>query len=110
MSQKHKSARTAIAAAIPTQQSASAHLVLGHGSTTASVFDALPDSAFIRESQLVQSRKRPDTPAPLPFSAPTLWRMVKAGTFPKPIKLSKRVTAWKVGDVRAWINEQTATA
>ena len=27
-------------------------------------FDALPDSAFIRESQLVQSPKRPDTPAP----------------------------------------------
>eukprot|EP01036_Dinobryon_divergens_P056465 gene56465-75397_t len=55
-----------------------------------SIFDALPDSAFIRESQLVQSPKRPDTPAPLPFSAPTLWRKVKAGTFPKPIKLSER--------------------
>ena len=66
-------------------------------------FDTLPDSAFIRESQLVQSPKRPETRAPLPFSAPTLWRKVKAGTFPKPIKLSDRVTAWKVGDVRAWI-------
>ena len=70
---------------------------------SAANFDTLPDSAFIRESQLVQSPKRPDTPAPLPFSAPTLWRKVKAGTFPKPIKLSDRVTAWKVGDVRAWI-------
>ena len=74
-----------------------------------SVFDALPDSAFIRESQLVQSPKRPDTPAPLPFSAPTLWRKVKAGTFPKPIKLSERVTAWNVGTVRAWMTAQ-ATA
>jgi prophage regulatory protein len=69
-------------------------------------FDALPDSAFIRESQLVQSAKRPTTPAPLPFSAPTLWRKVKEGTFPKPSKLSARVTAWNVGDVRAWINAQ----
>jgi predicted DNA-binding transcriptional regulator AlpA len=74
-----------------------------------SVFDALPDSAYIRESQLVQSPKRPDTPAPLPFSAPTLWRKVKAGTFPKPIKLSERVTAWNVGTVRAWMTAQ-ATA
>lgn len=74
---------------------------------SASVFDALPDSAFIREAQLVQSPKRPDVPAPMPFSAPTLWRKVKAGTFPKPIKLSERVTAWKVGDVRAWIKAQT---
>lgn len=75
-----------------------------------SIFDALPDSAFIREAQLVQSPKRPDSPVPLPFSAPTLWRKVKAGTFPKPHRLSERVTAWKVGDVRAWINAHTADA
>lgn len=75
-----------------------------------SIFDALPDSAFIRESQLVQSRSRPDIPAPLPFSAPTLWRKVKAGTFPKPIKLSERVTAWQVGAVRTWIAAQTNAA
>lgn len=72
-------------------------------------FDTLPDSAFIREAQLVQSPKHPDRPAPLPFSAPTLWRKVKAGTFPKPTKLSERVTAWKVGDIRAWMTAQ-ATA
>ncbi|QLA79518.1 AlpA family phage regulatory protein [Acidovorax sp. JMULE5] len=73
-------------------------------------FDTLPDSAFIREAQLVQSPKCPDSRAPLPFSAPTLWRKVKAGTFPKPHRLSERVTAWKVGDVRAWINQHTADA
>lgn len=72
-----------------------------------STFDQLPDSAFIREAQLVQSPKRPDIPAPLPFSAPTLWRKVKAGTFPRPIKLSERITAWRVGEVRAWITAQT---
>ena len=69
-------------------------------------FDALPDSAFIREAQLVQSPKRPGAPAPLPFSAPTLWRKVAAGTFPKPRRLSERVTAWRVGDVRAWLAAQ----
>ena len=73
-----------------------------------SVFDALPDSAYVREAQLVQSPTRPDSTAPLPFSAPTLWRKVKAGTFPKPTKLSERVTAWKVGTVRAWLLAQEA--
>ena len=68
-----------------------------------SVFDALPNSAYIREGQLVQSYKRPDYPAPLPFSAPTLWRMVKNHKFPAPVRLTTAVTAWKVGDVRAWI-------
>ena len=75
---------------------------------TPSIFDPLPDSAFIREAQLVQSPKRPEHPAPLPFSAPTLWRKVKSGTFPKPIKLSERVTAWNVGVVRAWMTAQAA--
>ena len=73
-----------------------------------SVFDALPDSGYVRESQLVQSPRRPATPTPLPFSAPTLWRKVKAGTFPAPVKLSERVTAWNVGTVRAWMTAQAA--
>jgi prophage regulatory protein len=71
-----------------------------------SVFDSYPDSGFVRESQLVRSPKRPAHPAPLPFSAPTLWRKVAAGTFPKPIKLSERVTCWKVSEVRAWMTAQ----
>lgn len=74
---------------------------------TRSSFDDLPDSAFIRESNLVQSPRRPALPVPLPFSGPTLWRKVKAGTFPKPTKLSERVTAWNVGAVRAWLAAQS---
>jgi len=69
-------------------------------------FDLLPDGAFIRAGQLVQSPKKPE--APLPFSAPTLWRKVKDGTFPAPIKLSERVTAWNVGAVRAWMTTRAA--
>lgn len=71
-------------------------------------FDALPDSALLRESQLVPSPKRPGAIVPLPFSGNTLWRKVKTGEFPKPIKLGPKITAWKAGDVRAWINAQAA--
>ena len=71
-------------------------------------FDGLPDSAYVREAQLVPSPKRPGALVPLPFSAPTLWRMVKNSTFPKPYSLSERVTAWKVGDIRAWMAAQTS--
>lgn len=67
-------------------------------------FDDLPDSASIRQCELIRSGGNPA--APLPFSAPTLWRKVKAGTFPKPTKLSTRVTAWQVGQVRAWMAAQ----
>jgi len=77
------------------------------GKPSPSVFDALPDSAFVREAQLVRKTDNPESTAPLPFSAPTLWRKVKAGTFPAPTKLSARVTCWHVGQVRAWMNSQT---
>ena len=95
-----KSEKTKIVAAIPVQAQRRLAVIPS--------FDLMPDTAFIRESQLVQSPKWPERPAPLPFSSPTLWRKVKAGTFPAPFKLSERVTAWKVGAVREWINAQTA--
>lgn len=63
-------------------------------------FDDLPDSAYIRKSQLV--------PSPIPWSAATLWRKVKAGEFVAPVKVSEAVTAWKVGDVRRWLAAQAA--
>ena len=58
-------------------------------------FDDLPDSGFVRQAQLV--------PHVVPFSPATLWRKCKSGEFPRPIKLSDRVTAWRVGDVRAYL-------
>lgn len=88
----------------PTAPSPTAQPATLHPST----FDALPDSAFIREAQLVPSPSRPGAAVPLPFSAPTLWRKVRAGTFPKPVKLAERVTAWRVGEVRAWMDGQVA--
>jgi prophage regulatory protein len=66
-------------------------------------FDELADSGYIRESQLVRNPKHPERPAPLPFGSSTLWRRIKDGTFPKPVKLSAMVTAWKVGDVKGWM-------
>lgn len=72
------------------------------------VFDQLPDSAFIRERDLVASAKRPGVPVLLPFSANTLWRKVKSGDFPAPVKLSEQVTAWQVGAVRQYLARQAS--
>lgn len=77
-------------------------------SVQASLFDALSDGALVRQSQLVSSGYHPGTPVLLPFSAPTLWRMVKKGTFPQPIRLSARLTCWRVGQIRAWLASQTS--
>jgi predicted DNA-binding transcriptional regulator AlpA len=42
----------------------------------------------------------------VPFSKSTLWRRVKEGTFPAPVKLSPGVTAWRAEDIRSWIYAQ----
>lgn len=67
---------------------------------TAPTFDTLPASGFIRQAQLI--------PRVVPFSSATLWRHCSRGLFPKPVKLSERVTAWRVGDVREWLDAQGA--
>jgi predicted DNA-binding transcriptional regulator AlpA len=55
-------------------------------------FDSMPDSAYIR---------LPVIKALYGLSTATIWRNVKNGFIPKPIKLSERCTAWNVGAIRA---------
>ncbi|MCF0075206.1 AlpA family phage regulatory protein [Dyadobacter sp. CY261] len=35
----------------------------------------------------------------IPVSESTWWRGCKSGRFPKPYKLSQRITAWKISDI-----------
>jgi hypothetical protein len=63
-------------------------------------FGALPDTGYVRQSHLI--------PVIVPFSSATLWRKVKAGAFPAPVKLSERVTAWRVEDIRAWMQSRVS--
>ena len=61
-------------------------------------FGNLPAERFIRQSQLI--------PHIVPWSSATLWRKVRSGDFPKPVKLSERITAWSAQDVHDWIVKQ----
>ena len=75
---------------------------------TRAPFSALPSTGYVRQAQLIANRAHPGPSAPLPFSHATLWRLVKSGNFPKPVKLSERVTAWRVEDVREWMQAKSA--
>lgn len=66
--------------------------------TSRSPLEALPDDSFIRQKPLIATGLAP-------FSATTLWRKVQAGTFPKPIKLSDQITAWRVSDIKEWAKD-----
>jgi predicted DNA-binding transcriptional regulator AlpA len=58
---------------------------------------ALPTTGFIREKRLLLF---------IGFSHSTLWRKVADESFPKPVKLSGRITAWRVKDVYDWMDQQ----
>jgi prophage regulatory protein len=68
---------------------------------------------YYRMAQLVghpgSPRRKPQV-GMFPFSDTTLWRMVKAGKFPKPVKLSGGITAWPAPDVDAWQQSRAAGA
>jgi predicted DNA-binding transcriptional regulator AlpA len=66
--------------------------------STQTTFDALPDVALIQLRPLLQYKV-------LPYSATTIWRLAKAGKFPRPTKISPGVTAWKVGDIRKYLDQ-----
>lgn len=59
-------------------------------------FDSLPDSAFVRFPVIC---------ALFAISTATAWRWTKGGKLPTPIKLGTRITAFRVGDIRAKLKE-----
>lgn len=61
-------------------------------------FDRLPDGSFIRLKDLRELHI-------LPFSTSTLWRKVKVGSFPAPIRISAQIVAWRLGDIRQWLKD-----
>lgn len=55
---------------------------------------SLPETGFLRLPAILQI---------FPIGKSTWWAGVKNGRFPKPIKLGKRTTAWRVEDIKELI-------
>ena len=55
---------------------------------------------FIRQKDLLKTF--------VPFSATTLWRKIKAGEFPAPIKLGPSITAWRGEEIEKWVESHRA--
>lgn len=61
----------------------------------------LHETGFLRIQQILGNKNSdPPIPAIIPLSKSTWWKGVAEGRFPKPIKLSKRCTAWRTSDIR----------
>jgi predicted DNA-binding transcriptional regulator AlpA len=65
--------------------------------STSPVAPVLLPTGFLRQPQVLRL---------VPISKSTLWRRIQAKTFPQPVKLSVRVTAWRAEDIYGWIAQQ----
>lgn len=54
----------------------------------------LPETGYVRLPVVLRL---------IPVGKSTWWAGIKTGRYPKPVKLSARVTAWRVEDIRALI-------
>jgi prophage regulatory protein len=54
----------------------------------------LPETGYLRLPQVLHF---------IPISKTTWWDGIKAGRYPKGVKLGARATAWRVEDIRALI-------
>jgi prophage regulatory protein len=62
----------------------------------------LPSTGFLRLPAIIAPH------GPIPVSKSTWWAGIKSGRYPKPVKLSARISAWRVEDVRALIESHRA--
>jgi predicted DNA-binding transcriptional regulator AlpA len=63
----------------------------------ASSFQNLPNTGFLRLRSIIGPNGL------IPVGRSTWWAGVKSGRFPKPVKLGARITAWRVEDIRSFI-------
>ena len=59
----------------------------------------LPDEALVKLTTVLTV---------VPIARPTVYQKVKAKQFPAPVKLGKRGSAWRLGEIRAWLRNPTA--
>jgi len=65
----------------------------------------LPSEGFLRLHQIIGNK---NTPPIIPVSRSTWLAGVREGRFPKPIKLTKRTTAWLARDITDLIERMAA--
>jgi predicted DNA-binding transcriptional regulator AlpA len=61
--------------------------------------DTLPETGFLRLKQIIGPR------GPIPVSKSTWWQGVRDGRYPVPVKLGRRITVWRVEDIRKLIKD-----
>lgn len=63
---------------------------------------ATPQNAKTARPARAKYLREPEVLARVPFSKPTLHRLVREGHFPRPVKIGPRAVAWIADEIDAW--------
>ena len=66
-----------------------------------SSFNQLPETGYLRLCQIIGTKS---TPALIPVCKSTWWAGVASGRYPQSVKLGPNITAWRVEDIREFMN------
>lgn len=50
--------------------------------------------------------RMPDVLELIPLSKGSIWRLIREGRFPAPIKLGVRSVAWRMADIQTWLDQR----
>ena len=68
----------------------------------------VPQSGYMRIKQiLVDLKADPPVNPIVPVSKSTWWDGVKSGRFPKPVKISPRITVWRSEDIQLLLKKES---
>ncbi len=70
--------------------------------------DGLPKIGFIRIETIVGDPKNDNVKPPFPMSQRSFMNGVKAGIYPKPVKIGGHINYWRVEDIRKFIADMSA--
>ena len=67
--------------------------------------NSLSNHSYLRLVHIIGDAKAsPPIPPIIPVSKSTWWAGVKAGRFPRPVKLGPKITVWRASDIRALVD------
>lgn len=79
------------------------YIRMGEMATTA---ERKPRTYITKEGKTIQIKGKPAKQGLLPMGESTIWEKVRKGEFPQPVRLSERITAWRLSDVQAWMTSK----
>lgn len=66
----------------------------------------IPTIGYLRAVQIIgDPHATPPIPAILPVSKTTFYALIRAGKFPKPIKLSRSIAVWPIDVIHKYLAE-----